>query len=260
MVLKLNLNWIGMYVSDFEGSLRFYTEGLGMKASSTKLNWAYFETTGMTFELFGGGLPPTPDRKGWGQGQTIRPAIQVADLREIIANLRQRGVQFVGEIEQRENTEWIEFVAPEEMRWTFVQAPAYPFNSVLEKTHIGWIELKVDHLAEQRAFYSEILGVQPEEDRQGRVIFRQNLGKPCLFLEEGGKMPVRLKISQGVFQPLPSHLISLETDNIEKAAAWLKFHKIPILIEITRKNWGGIDLYITDPDGNPIQVVQYIQS
>ena len=256
MVFKLN--WIGIHISDFESCLRFYTEVLGMKATNIKPDWAYFETTGMAFELFGGGLPPTPDRAGWGQGQTIRPAIQVANLRGSIAEMRQRGIQFTERIERTEKMESIEFVAPEEMRWTLVQASAYPFSSNLEKTHIGWIELKVDHLAEQQAFYSELLGVQPEEE-QRQVVFQQSPGTPCLFLEGGGRAPARLKISQGIFQPLPSHLISLETDNIEEAAAWLKIHKIPILIEITRKNWGGLDLYIADPDGNPIQVVQYIK-
>jgi hypothetical protein len=39
----------------------------------------------------------------------------------------------------------------------------------------------------------------------------------------------------------------------------MKSHNVPILTEITRKDWGGIDFYITDQDGNPIQIVQYVQ-
>jgi catechol 2,3-dioxygenase-like lactoylglutathione lyase family enzyme len=256
--MALKLNWIGIHVSDFAASLRFYTDILGMNATDTKPDWAYFETSGMTFELFGGGLPPISDQSGWGQGQTVRPGIQVADLQGTIAEMRQRGVKFTGEIERTAFSEWIEFVAPENMRWTLAHAPSYPFSASLHKPHIGWVELKVDRLAEQRAFYRELLGVQPEDAGDGHVVLRQGPGEPLLFLETGGGRAVPFQINKGALQPLPSHLMSVETKDVQEAAAWLKSHNIPTLTEITRKDWGGIDLYIADPDGNPIQIVQYL--
>jgi predicted enzyme related to lactoylglutathione lyase len=256
--MNLKLNWLGIHVADFAAALRFYTEVLGLNATDVKPDWAYFATTGMTFELFGGGRPPVSGSK-WGQGQAVRPGIQVADLRAMIAELRARGIQFTGEIEQTDFGEWIEFSGPENMRWTLVQAPAYSYSSNLRQARLGWLELKVEHLIEQRNFYKGVLGLQPENNGAGCLVLRQGPGEPLLFLESGGQQAAPYQISQGMFQPLLSHLMSFETDNIEAAAAWLKARQVPILIDITQKNWGGIDLYIADLDGNPIQVVQYVQ-
>jgi catechol 2,3-dioxygenase-like lactoylglutathione lyase family enzyme len=256
--MDFKLNWLGLYVSDFAASLRFYTEELGMTATGIKPDWAYFETTGMTFELFGGGSPPSSGRSAWGQGQAVRPGIQISDLRETVSELRRRGVQFTGEIEKTAFSQWIEFIAPENMCWTLAQAPSYPFSQSLRRPHIGWLELKVDRLVEQQAFYRDVLGLKPEDGLGGRVVLRQGPGEPLLFMESGGEQHAPLQINQGMFQPLPSHLISFETKDIQEAADWLRSRQVPILIEITRKDWGGIDLYIADPDGNPIQIVQYV--
>jgi len=257
--MALKFNWLGLHVSDFAASLRFYTDVLGMNASDVKSDWAYLQTTGIIFELFGGGMPPASPPSAWGQGQAVRPSIHVANLRGTITELRQRGVRFTGEIERTSFGEQIEFMAPENMRWTLAHASSYSFSASLENPRIGWIELKVAHLAEQRAFYQEIMGLQPEDGQEGQVILRQGPGEPLLFLETGGQRAAPRPIRKGAFQPMPSHLMSFETDDIEAAAAWLKSKHVPILIDITRKDWGGIDLYIADLDDNPIQVVEYIQ-
>jgi len=254
----LKLNWIGIHVADFETSLRFYTDVLGMRATDTKSDWAYIETTGMVFELFGGGELPTNETT-WGHGQPVRPSIQVTDLHEMVAELRQRGVQFIGDIQQTSFGEMIEFVAPENLRWTLVHAPDYPFGAGLNKPHIGWLELKVHHLAEQQVFYTEILGMRSDSRKDEQVILKQEPGGPFLFLEPGGERAASFQVKQNALEPMPSHLISVETDNIEEAAVWMKSHNVPILTEITPKDWGGIDFYITDADGNPIQIVQYVQ-
>ena len=255
----LKLNWIGIHVADFETSLRFYTEVLGIPASETKSDWAYMETTGMVFELFGNHEQPASDRFSWGHGQPVRPSIQVPHLHEMVATLRQRGVQFTTDIEQTSFGETIEFAAPENRRWTLVHAPNYPASANLNKPRIGWLELKVDNLAEQQWFYSKVLGLQPENGNAGHVLLNQGSGKPILFLEPGGQRAAPFQIAQNALQPPPSHLMSVETDNVEEAAAWMKSHNVSMLTMTTRKDWGGIDFYITDMDGNPIQIVQYIK-
>ena len=255
----LELNWIGIHVADFERSLQFYTEILGIRASDVKPDWAYMETTGMVFELFGDREQPASDQFTWGHGQPVRPSIQVADLHETIATLHQRGVQFTTDIEQTSYGEKIEFAAPENRRWTLVHTPNYPASADLNKPHIGWLELKVNRLAEQQQFYNEILGLQPVDGENGQVLLRQSPGEPILILESGGQRAAPFQIKENKLQPLPSHLMSVETDHIEEAAKWMKSHKVPILTEITRKEWGGVDFYITDLDGNPIQIVQYIK-
>jgi catechol 2,3-dioxygenase-like lactoylglutathione lyase family enzyme len=252
----LKLNWLGFTVSDFAAAFHFYTAVLGMNAIDAKPDFAYFETTGMTLELFSGGIPPSPHRS-WGQGQAVRPSIQVADLQGTIAELRQRGVQFTGDIQRAAWGEWIEFMAPEQIRWTLAHAPSYPYAASLHRAHIGWVELKVHRLAEQRAFYRDVMGLKPEEGKEGQVILRQEPGEPLMFLASGGQPAAPLQVSQGLLQPAPPHTISFETDHIEQAAAWLKSQKIPTVIDVTRREWGGIDLILTDMDGNPVQVVQY---
>src|SRR5258708_5220481 len=168
--MQLKLNWIGIHVADFESSLRFYTETLGMHASDIKPDWAYIDSTGITFELFGVSRTPTTNQTSWGNGQPIRPSIQVADLHKTVAELRQRGVQFIGDIQQTSIGEMIEFIAPENMRWTLVYAPDFPFGTTLNKPHVGWLELKADRLTEQKTFYSEMLGLQLlEEVGDGQV-------------------------------------------------------------------------------------------
>jgi len=254
----LKLNWIGLHVSDFNAALRFYTEILGMNATDIKPDWAYFATTGMTFELFGS-VAPLSSQSTWGQGQPIRPGIQVADLHETVTELRQRGVEFTSQFKQTAYGEMIEFTATENMRWALAHTPTQTFDSNLNKPHIGWLEIKTDRFAEQQEFYSKVLGLQPESGTNEQAILRQGPREPILCLVSGGQQAAPFQIQENMPKPMPSHLMSVETDNIKEAAAWLKSKNIPTITEITRKSWGGIDFYITDSDGNLIQIVQYVQ-
>lgn len=256
--MNLKLNFFGMHVSDFAPSFRFYTEMLGINATDKKSGWAYMDTRGMTFELFGDRMPPNSQPAAWGQGRPLRPSLQVADLHQTITELRQRGVRFTGPIQRTELGEWIEFMAPEAMPWTLAHAPAYPFSANLHQPRFGWIELKVERLNEQRAFYCEVMGLQPEAQKDGQVVLRQAPGEPLLILETGGQHAEPFQINQRMLEPFPCQHISFETDDIEGAAAWLKSRGVPILNEVAHRDWGGIDVYIADPDGNPIQVVQYV--
>lgn len=183
----------------------------------------------------------------------------MADLHETVAKLRQRGVQFTTDIEQTPFGEMIEFAAPENRRWAILRAPNYPASADPSKPYIGWLELKVNNLGEQQRFYREVLGLQPEYGNDAQVLLKQEPGEPILFLEPGGQRAAVFQIKENMLRPLPTHLMSVETDNIEEAATWMKSHKVPILTESSRRDWGGIDFYITDVDGNPLQIVQYIK-
>jgi len=260
--MDFKLNFLGVTVADFEPSYRFYTEVLGIEARHSKPDWAYLETTGMTFELFGlesselsafqRGVPPTRDQS-WGRRQTIRPSFQIADLESTVSDLRRKGVEFVGDIERTTWGERIEFIAPEGFRWTLAHSPTYPFGSSMRKPHLGWVQMKAHDLAGQQAFYTGVLGLRPEEGDEGQVVLRQGQGQPLLFLEPGGQS---LPAIQGRRQS--PQFISFETDNIERATTYIKTHNVPIIQDVTREDWGGIDIYIKDVDGNPVQVVQYV--
>ena len=260
--MDLKLNFLGVTVADFEPSYRFYTEVLGIEARHSKPDWAYLETTGMTFELFGlessdlsafqRDVLPTPDQP-WGRRQTIRPSFQIADLESTVSDFRRKGVAFAGDIERTAWGERIEFIAPEGFRWTLAHAPTYPFGSSMRKPHLGWVHMKAHDVAGQQVFYTSVMGLRPEASDEGQVVLGQAPRQPLLFLEPGGQL---LPAIQGRKQS--PHFISFETDNIEQATAYMKTHNVPILQDVTREDWGGIDIYIKDLDGNPVQVVQYV--
>lgn len=256
--VNLKLNWLGLYVSDFKSSLRFYSDVLGISTRVVKSDFALFRTTGMTLELFGGGMPPNPDRF-WGHGQAVRPGIQVDDLQGTTIELRYKGVHFTDGWEQVQSGNQIELLGPEQVRWTLGHVPENPFSAGLSKPYIGWVELKVLHLAEQCAFYSDILGHQPTDQEDGSILFWQAPGEPLLFLKPGGEQPPAVQVRQGELYLPPPHLLGFETSSIEKTSAWVKFRRIPVLIDVTRRDWGGLEMIIADADGNPIQVVEYVR-
>jgi hypothetical protein len=57
--------------------------------------------------------------------------------------------------------------------------------------------------------------LQPGSEKDGQVLLRQGVGEPILFLELGGQRAAPFQVKQNMLQPLPSHLISVETNNIE---------------------------------------------
>ena len=249
--MDFKLNFLGLTIANFELAHHFYTAVLGLEARYSRPDWTIFATTGMTFALFNGGMPSPPARL-WGRGQTIRPVLQIADLERTVFNLRCKGIDFVGAIEQQAWGERIEFIAPEGIGWRLAHAPAYPFGSSLRRPHLGWVEMKVHDLVGQRAFYIDVMGLQPEEDCGQQVILHQAPGEPLLFLEPGG-------------HPLPAiqnrrqacHFIGFETTNIEQSAAYIKKHSVSIVQDVARHDWVGIDMFIKDVDGNLVQIVQY---
>lgn len=249
--MNFKLNFLGLIVADFELSYHFYTQVLGIQARLAKPDWAYFETTGMRFELFNGGMPSPPARL-WGRGQTIRPALQIVNLERSVCDLRRKGTEFVGTIERWAWGKRIGFIAPEGICWTLAHAPAYPFGESLCKPHFGWVEMKVHDLAGQRAFYGNVMGLRLSEGGEECVVLHQDPGEPLLILEPGGH-PRPATQDQRQFL----HFISFETADIEQAAAYMKRHTVPIVQDVTHKAWGGTDLFIKDVDGNPIQIVQY---
>ena len=256
--MNLKLNWLGLYVSDFKASLHYYTSVLGIATRVAKSDFALFRTTGMTFEMFAGGTGPLQDQF-WGHGQAFRPGIMVDDLPGLTTELRSKGVQFTGEQTQTEPGEQVELLAPELLRWTLIHAPDNPNSTRLNRPHLGLVELKVLHQTEQRDFYAEFLGLQPEEQADGGIMFRQEPGNPLLVLKSGGEQAPPLQVHQGELYLPPPHLLGFETSDIEQAASQLKSLGVPILIDATRRDWGGIEMILSDPDGNPIQVVEYVR-
>jgi predicted enzyme related to lactoylglutathione lyase len=258
--MDFKLNFIGVSVQDFASSFDFYTRVLGLRARHATPGWAYLETTGMIFELFSeGGHEGAPARGAGGipRWQAVRPAIQVAQLERTLAELRDHGVSLTEGPERTLLGEEAGLVAPEGIQWRVAHAPGLPAAGHLHLPHIGWVELFAAQLDAQHRFYSEVMGLRTERVGEREVLLCQAPGEPLLILRPGGRGH-----TAGYQREMPraGHPVTLtfETKDIQAANSYLDSQCVPFIQHVTRKDWGGIDLYIADADGNPVQVVQYV--
>ncbi len=271
--MDFTLNFVGVAVADFARSLRFYTQILGVEARDAKENWAFLETTGLVWELFGEGGPPPGDRP-WGRGRANRPAIHVVDLLGTISELQARGATFAGDVERSGWGDRIELVAPEGIRWSLVQVQELPSATLrdvgrprpaplevagsalgLRHPHLGWVKTKAHDVAGQTAFFADVMVLRSEDAGDGRVVFRQRPGGALLFLEGGGQPAPAWRGGRTEGNPVR---LSFETADIGRAATVLRARGARILVDVTEQDWGGIDMIVADGDGYPIQVVQYL--
>src|SRR5436190_23983685 len=97
------LIWVGLSVEDLASSISFYKDVLGLPLLGQGADWAHFDSgNGPLFELFSGGKaalqPKTPDQ------QSLVVGLRVDNIDSAIAELKQRGVKFIGEIGEFKGT------------------------------------------------------------------------------------------------------------------------------------------------------------
>ena len=90
------LIWAGIYVENLETSISFYQNVLGLALLGQGEDWAHFDSgDGTLLELFTGGTsweePKKPDQ------QSIVLGLRVDDLDVAIAELKEKGVEFIPE-------------------------------------------------------------------------------------------------------------------------------------------------------------------
>lgn len=243
--MDVKLNFVGVWAADFDPAFRFYTQVLGMESTRSSPGWAWFETHGMMFELFGGGsIDP---QRAWGRGQMIRPVLRVADLAAAVDDLRRRGIALGDETTVTPWARLRELTAPEGIRLALAEEPSPSVDPSLRNPHLLGAELKVHNLSAQRAFFTEMMGLHPQQDAQGQLRLNQQPGEPFLLLQPGassrhsGPVPVRL---------------SFETPDIRQSADWFRERGVHIIHDVTEYPW-GIDLVVLDGDEHPVQIVQY---
>jgi predicted enzyme related to lactoylglutathione lyase len=104
--------WAGIWVESLETSISFYRDVLGIPLLRKGKDWAHFDIgQGVMLELMSGGkagaAPKTADQ------QPIILGLQVNDLDSCVAELKQKGIHFVGEIGEFHGTRWAQFSDPE---------------------------------------------------------------------------------------------------------------------------------------------------
>lgn len=267
-MVDLKFNFIGVETADFTRAFRFYTRAMGVEpaAASPSESWAMLvsgmdetpvtDATGLRCELFEQeGEAPTNRR--WGDQQNLRPSIQVRDLQAASEVLHERGVPVGNNVQETRWGQSIELIAPEDVRWSIAHAPEFPAGRGLETPHIGWAELKVVDLERQERFYTEIMGLSTAERSGSCIRLEQGVGEPQLFLEPGGEQEPGARTNESPFLGHPVWM-SFETSDLTSTSAWFDSQDVPRLQEITTHDWAGKDIVIEDPEGNPMQVVEYL--
>ncbi len=105
-------SWVGIETKDFEATIRFLTEKLGLQLTerAKHAEVAHFRLpSGQLFEVFGPGVVDVHT--------TSCPVVgfDVEDVRTAREELVQRGVEFTTEVEEAEDgASWIYFRGPDE--------------------------------------------------------------------------------------------------------------------------------------------------
>jgi predicted enzyme related to lactoylglutathione lyase len=257
-MIDLTLNWMGMGVHDFDAAYNFYAQLLGINNHQNPAHgkWAYFETKGMTFELFQAD-PGRPVVDKWGIGQGYRPSILVNDLAQTIATLIAKGVT-LSEVSKTPMGPLVEMEAPDGIRWSLCQAEGFPATQEWAHPYIGWVEVKTANVAAQYHFFTAVMGLQLEQEHDNFIHLRQNSHDARLILQPGGVKvitPPRGDRSPAFYHPV---WISFATSDINAAQAHLLEYNVNILEGLKHHpSWNGTDMIIADADGNAVQVVQY---
>jgi predicted enzyme related to lactoylglutathione lyase len=108
----------------------------------------------------------------------------------------------------------------------------------------------------QMEFYQNAFGWNGSttSDTSGKLL--QGEGMPTLDLtQEEGLSPLALPAEGNPLRVTPSWM-SIETSDIQVAQAKFQDLNLTILRPATQHAWGGTDIVLADPDGNPVQVVQ----
>jgi predicted enzyme related to lactoylglutathione lyase len=104
--------WAGLYVEDLAAQVAFYRDVLQLPLRRQGIDWAHFDAGGgVLLELMTGGVASHAPKGS--QQQSLVIAFLVDDLDETVAELKRRGVTFLGEPEGYKNQRWAHFCDPE---------------------------------------------------------------------------------------------------------------------------------------------------
>lgn len=111
-MISRGIIWAGLYVEDLPAAVTFYREAVGLRLVRQGQGWADFDAGGGgMFELLEGGHA-TADPKGRDK-QSVVIGFLVDDMDQTLAELRGRGVRFLGQPGQYKNQRWAYFCDPE---------------------------------------------------------------------------------------------------------------------------------------------------
>ena len=112
---------------------------------------------------------------------------------------------------------------------------------------LALVTIVTANLEPMRAFYQEVLQIEPQIYRGNYVEFTLEAGTLALWRQSAceafGISPVRGAANHSV-------LIELEVADVEREYARLKGLAVEWVQELTTQPWGHRAFYVRDPDGN----------
>lgn len=264
--VNLTFNFIGVSVVDWHSAFNFFTETLGLKFQLEPKhgNWAIFGgawdayyhqgSRSAIFELFDRGRAVT--ERHWGVNQGIRPGFQVSNLESAMTKL---DIPFT--MDERPWGKTAEFVTVEGIRFALAELPNSPYWDDLSTPYIGHVAIKCADFEAMQTFYCDALGFTRTESGTDYALLTQPDGFPSVILEHGGSQSTfdvrNTPWEDNAVRAFPVFL-SVMTADIRSAYSHLQSNDVTVMRGlIANDSWGGTDVHIADPDGNPIQVVQY---
>jgi len=124
---------------------------------------------------------------------------------------------------------------------------------MFELRKIGHVVLNVTDLEASVRFYTEVLGLKisdryPDTMVPGGMVFmRCNTDHHGVALVGGAARPERTSLNHFAFEVG-------SPDEVFRARAWLRQHKVPIVFEGRRRAGCQLAVEFTDPDGNNLEI------
>ncbi len=117
---------------------------------------------------------------------------------------------------------------------------------------LNFLGINTTNFDKMLCFYTEVILLGIKYSKPRWAAFQTTGMKLELFSTEKITHPTSAK------NPTQSPVfIGFETQNIQQALDWIKSKNIPIIENLVTHSWGK-DFYFNDPDGNKIQIAQYI--
>ena len=132
--MNQHLHLITLGVRDFEASKKFYTETLGWKISRPQEGVAFFQAGGVVLSIYPRELLAedaliSPEGNGFGGFTLAYNAQSEAEVDEIIADLKSKGVKIIKEPQKAFWGGYSSYFAdPDDYRWEAAYNPFFPFD------------------------------------------------------------------------------------------------------------------------------------
>ena len=116
---------------------------------------------------------------------------------------------------------------------------------------LALVTIVTQHLEQMRAFYQEVLQIEPQTYRGNYVEFPTAAGTVALWRQSEYE-----EFGIGTLRGAANHsiMIEFEVEDVDQEYARFKRMKIEWIREPTTQPWGHRAFYIRDPDGNIVNV------